>query len=344
MTSAITTQGLIAELAAFSPPSAIHADAVAERSGQVLRPKGALAQLDNLAVWIAAWHKTNTPSITSPAGLVFAADHGVAAEGVSAYPSDITAAMLAAVRNGQASICAIADSVGASVTAVDVGVGNPTGNLRTEPAMSPQRFDDAFAAGRAAVADASTDLLVLGELGIGNTTAAAAVSAALLGGDIDSFVGRGTGIDDAGWANKRTVVADALARIEGTTDPLTVLREVGGAELAAMAGAMVQARAESIPLVLDGYIATAPALVLHAIDPDLVSHIRAGHRSAEPGHRMALAKLGLDPLLELDFRLGEGSGAMAAVPLVALACRAVTHVATFEEFEKGHSAENAASH
>lgn len=333
MTRQITSADLAAELDSLSPPSQQHGDAIVARSQQVLRPAGALGQLDDLAVWMARWQRSETPAVRAPVGLVFAADHGVAIEGVSAYPADITAAMLAAVRMGKASICAIAASVGATVTAIDVGVGEPTGNLRVEPALTHERFAKAFEAGRVAVRESSADLLVLGELGIGNTTAAAAVTAKLLGGEVDEFVGRGTGIDDAGWATKRDVVRDAVQRIAAISDPLEVLRQVGGAELAAMAGAMVQARVDSIPLVLDGYIATAPAVALAAVSADLVAHIRAGHRSAEPGHRLALARLGLDPILTMDFRLGEGTGAMAAVPLIALACRCVTDVATFAEFE-----------
>lgn len=345
----VTLDELQSEIAGLQPPSATAVDGASARIEQLLRPGGALAQLDDLATWIAGWHDNPRPVIERPAVLVFAGDHGVAAEGVSAYPQEITQAMLAAVQTGQASINALAAAAGATVAVFDVGVGVPTGNLRVEPAMTQERFDTSFEAGRQAVRDTDSDLLVLGELGIGNTTAAAAVTAALLGGDVDRFVGRGTGIDDDGWATKVQVVSDAVGRI-GAVDPLTVLREVGGTELAAMAGAMFEARVQSIPLLLDGYIATAPALVLHAVDPALVAHVRAGHRSAEPGHALALERLGLDPLLTMQFRLGEGSGAMAAVPLVVAACRAVTDVSTFEEFfgpqggqpADGHSDEHAA--
>ena len=327
-----SSDALCAELDAMPARSQAAADAAAERAASVLRPAGALAQLDDLAIWIAGWQGSGQPIIEEPAVLVFAGDHGVAAEGVSAYPAEITAAMLAAVERGQASINALADAVGASVRVIDVGVGSPTGNIRVEPAMTPERFGVVFEAGRDAVRGTDTDLLVLGELGIGNTTAAAAVTAALIGGDAANFVGRGTGVDDDGLANKVAVVADAVARAADVTDPLEVLRELGGTELVAMAGAMVEARAQSIPIVLDGYIATAPALALHAVDPGLVEHIRAGHRSAEPGHALALERLDLEPLLSMEFRLGEGTGAMAAVPLVIAGCEVVTNVATFDEF------------
>lgn len=327
-----STASLRAEAATMPGPSLEAERALAERAGSVLRPPGALARLDDLAAWIAGWSGKAKPVVERPAVLVFAGDHGVAADGVSAFPSDITAAMLRAVETGQATVNAMATSVGATVRVIDVGVGEPTANLRVEAAMSAERFANAFSAGRDAVATCDTDLIVVGELGIGNTTAAAAVSAALIGGHVDRFVGRGTGVDDVAFAHKTTVVADAVARIASVSDPLEILREVGGTELAAMAGAMVEARARSVPLLLDGYIATAPALALAAVDRSLVAHARAAHRSAEPGHQLALDALGLDALLDLDMRLGEGTGAVAAIPLVRAACAAVSNVATFDEF------------
>lgn len=330
--ASISSATLREELATMPDRDEASADAAAERAASVLRPAGALAQLDELAVWVAGWQGSGRPIVDEPAVLVFAGDHGVTTEDVSAYPADITAAMLAAVERGQASINALAHTMGATLAVIDVGVGSPTGNLRVEAAMSPERLAVAFEAGRDAVRSVEADLLVLGELGIGNTTSAAALTAALLGGDVAAYVGRGTGLDDAGLANKVTVVRDAVARVSGEDDPLELLRHLGGTELAAMAGAMVEARSQSLPLLLDGYIATAPAVVLHAIDPGLVAHMRAGHRSAEPGHHLALERLGLDPLLSMDFRLGEGTGAMVAVPLVMAGCDAVSNVATFDEF------------
>jgi nicotinate-nucleotide--dimethylbenzimidazole phosphoribosyltransferase len=291
-----------------------------------------VARLDELAIWIAEWQRTPTPAVTLPSALIFAADHGVVAEGVSAFPAEVTGAMLAAFEASKASVSAIAAVAGASVTAVDVGVGHPTGNLRVEAAMSHERFADAFEVGRLSVRELDTDLLIVGEMGIGNTTAAAAVSAALIGNDATPFVGRGTGVDDAAFSQKTKVVADAVQRIAHIDDPLEILREVGGAELVAMAGAMFEARVRSIPVLLDGYIATAPALVLHAIDPEVIGNCRAGHCSAEPGHQVVLDHLGLSPLLTLDLRLGEASGAMAAVPLVKMACALVTDVPTFAEW------------
>ena len=307
-------------------------NAVQERVDDILRPTQAMTRLDEVAVWIAGWQRTSQPAVASPTALIFAADHGVTAEGVSAYPPEVTGAMLAAFEASRASVSALAAVAGATVRAIDVGVGDPTGNLRTEPALSSKRFADALATGRSAVADLDTDLLIVGEMGIGNSTAAAAVSGAILGGDPSLFVGRGTGVDDAGLAAKAAVVTDALARISNVTDPLEILRHVGGAELVAMTGAIAEARLRSIPVLLDGYIATSPALVLHTIDPSFVDNCWAGHQSAEAGHQVVLDHLGRTPLLTLDMRLGEASGAMAAVPLVKMACALVTDVPTFAEW------------
>jgi nicotinate-nucleotide--dimethylbenzimidazole phosphoribosyltransferase len=243
--------------------------------------------------------------------------------------------MLDAFRAGVSSINVMADHVGARVVVVDVGVGRPTGDLRVESAMDRERFAEAVEAGRGAVASLDADLLVIGEMGIGNTTAAAAVCAALLGGDVAGWVGRGTGLDDAGLARKSRAVRTALGRIAHIDDPAEVLREVGGAELAAISGAVVEARRRSLPVVLDGYVTAAAVLPLARMAPDSLSHCIAGHCSAEPGHRAVLAALGLEPLLDLGLRLGEGTGAMAAVPLLALACRLVTDVPTLAEWLGG---------
>ncbi|MEX1106641.1 MAG: nicotinate-nucleotide--dimethylbenzimidazole phosphoribosyltransferase [Ilumatobacteraceae bacterium] len=309
------------------------ATAVAGRAAEILRPAGALARLDRTAEWVARWQGTVAPAVTKPAALIFAADHGVAASGeVSAYPTDVTAAMLAAFRAGRSTVNAFARLAGASVDAIDVGVGRPTGDIRTEAALTPDRFDEICAVARDAVLALDADLLVLGEMGIGNTTAAAAVSAALGGGTVADWVGRGTGLDDAGLARKRAAVQTAVDRITGVTDPLEVLREVGGAELVAIAAAVVAARHRRLPVLLDGYVVTSAVLPLAVARPGALAHCRVGHCSAEPGHRRLLARLGFEPLLDLDMRLGEGSGAMAAVPLVAMACAGVVEVPTFGEW------------
>jgi nicotinate-nucleotide--dimethylbenzimidazole phosphoribosyltransferase len=307
--------------------------AIHERAAQILRPSGALAWLDDIAEWVGGWQRTDRPRIERPVGLIFAADHGVAvATKVSAYPTGVTEAMFAAYQEGRSTISAFARLAGATVTAVDVGIGRPTGDIRYEAALSPERFDDIVATAFDAVADLDGDLLVRGEMGIGNTTPSAAIAAALAGGETAAWVGRGTGIDDESLARKRQAVQESVRRIAGITDPLEILREVGGAELAAITAATVAARHRSIPVVLDGYVVTSAVLPLNEIEPSILDHCTVGHCSAEPGHRKLLERLGKAPLLDLDMRLGEGSGAMAAVPLIAMACAGITDVPTFEEW------------
>ena len=307
--------------------------AVHERAAHILRPTGALWWLDEIAAFIAGWQHSDRPRVERPAGLIFAADHGIAAATeVSAYPTGVTEAMLSAYREGRSTISAWARIAGAAVTAVDVGVGRPTGDIRYEAALSRERFDAVTTTAFEAVERLDTDLLVLGEMGIGNTTVSAAIAAALAGGETAAWVGRGTGVDDEGLDRKREAVREACRRIAGVTDPLEILREVGGAELVAVAAATVAARHRSIPVVLDGYIVTAAVLPLHFADERALDHCTVGHCSAEPGHRRLLERLGKRPLLDLDMRLGEGSGAMAAVPLIAMACAGITDVPTFAEW------------
>jgi nicotinate-nucleotide--dimethylbenzimidazole phosphoribosyltransferase len=312
------------------------AAAVHARAAEILRPSGALAWLDELAEWIAGWHRTPRPRIERPVGLIFAADHGVAAaEAVSAYPPDVTAAMFDAYRHGRSTISAFARQVGATVVAVDVGIGKPTADIRFEAALDEARFEEVVEAAVAAVDRLDGDLLVVGEMGIGNTTPSAAIAAALAGGETAAWVGRGTGVDDAGLARKRAAVQQAVRRIAGVTDPIEVLREVGGCELVAIAAAVAAARHRSLPVVLDGYVVTASVLPLVMVEASALDHCIVGHCSAEPGHRRLLERLGKRPLLDLDMRLGEGSGAMAAVPIVAMACAGITEVPTFAEWFGG---------
>ena len=324
--------GLLSELLENLPgPDRSARDQVAARAATVLRPAGAFARLDAVASWLAGWQGTTDPRVDRPHVAVFAADHGVAVDGVSAYPAEVTAAMVDAIESGVATISVLAREVGASLALVDVGVGRPTGNIRVADAMSADEFDAAVTAGAAAVEGADADLLVVGEIGIGNTTAAAAVAATVLGGEAADWVGPGTGVVGAALAHKCDVVQAALDRV-GTVSPLEALRRLGGRELAAMAGAVAAARRRRLPVVLDGFIATAAVAALAVARPGSLDHCLAGHCSAEPGHQRALETLGLDPLMRLDLRLGEGSGALVAVPIVRMAAAAVTDVATFEEW------------
>lgn len=281
---------------------------------------------------MAGWQRTSAPSVRHPAVLIAAADHGVVGRGVSAYPADVTRAMVAAIDAGVATSSVLAKQVPASLRLIDVGVGEPTEDLTVEPAMSDDRFRKAFAAGRDAVTDMECDLLVLGEMGIGNTTAASAVAASLFGGRAASWVGRGSGLDDEALARKLEVVETARRRVSKAT-PAEVLRSVGGAELAALAGACMEARLQSIPVVLDGFVSTAAVAPLAVAFPGALDHCLAGHLSPEPGHALLLHALHLEPLLDLGLRLGEGSGALLAVPLIRMAAAAVVEVATFEEWE-----------
>jgi nicotinate-nucleotide--dimethylbenzimidazole phosphoribosyltransferase len=313
-------------------PDAVASEAVAARAAHVLRPAGALHRLDEVAAWLAGWQRTDRPSVTRPAAIVFAADHGVTVEGVSAYPAAVTVEMLRALREGAATAAVLCRSVGAELHVVDVGVGRPTGNIASEPALSADGFAAAWEAGRSAVARLDADLLVLGEMGIGNTTPAAAVACALFGGPPSQWVGRGTGVDDDGLARKTAVVEKAVGRLVDATDPLEVLRDVGGAELVAIAGACAEARARSLPVLLDGYVVTAAVAPLEVASTGALAHCLAAHRSPEPGHGLLLDRLGLDPLLDLGLRLGEASGALLAVPIVQMAAAVVTDVATFAEW------------
>ncbi|MEO6987939.1 MAG: nicotinate-nucleotide--dimethylbenzimidazole phosphoribosyltransferase [Aquihabitans sp.] len=317
-------------------PDVFASDAVAERADIILRPAGALGRFDQIAAWLAGWQRTPRPVVARPAALIFAADHGVALDSdVSAYDPAVTASMLDAFRAGRSTVNAWARVAGASVTAVDVGVGKPTGDIRVEAALSLERFDEIVDLAVKAVDAIDADLLVIGEMGIGNTTAAAAVATALLPGGPAAWVGRGTGVDDDGLARKHTAVSDAVNRIASVTDPIEVLRQVGGSELVAIAAAVMAARHRSLPVVIDGYVVSASILPLFLLHPEAIDHCTFGHCSAEPGHEGLLERFGRRPLLDLGMRLGEASGAMAAVPLLAMACAGVTDVPTFPEWFDG---------
>ena len=312
-------------------PDAGSRDAALARNGQLTKPPGALGRLEDLAIWFAGWQGTDRPRCDRPQVLIFAGNHGVVAQGVSAFPAEVTVQMVANFRHGGAAINQLSRAFGADMAVHALDLDRPTVDFTTGPAMSEDEVVAALACGWAAV-DAGADVLVTGEMGIGNTTPAAALAAALFGGDPAGWVGRGTGVDDAGLSRKADAVARGLAlHAARLSDPLEVLRCLGGRELAAMAGAIARARVERVPVVLDGFICTASAAVLERAAPGALDHCIAGHVSAEGGHGRLLAALGKVPLLDLGLRLGEGSGAALALGVVkgALACH--SGMATFAE-------------
>ncbi|NQV07171.1 nicotinate-nucleotide--dimethylbenzimidazole phosphoribosyltransferase [bacterium] len=322
----------VAALVAGAPSIDAEAKAaVAARASVTLRPVGALARTDEVAAWLAGWQRTSAPGVSNPAIVLAAGDHGVVARGVSAYPQGVTRAMVHAIEAGVATSSVLARHVGAEVVLIDAGVGVPTGDIVTEPALSRADFVARLEQGRAAVAALDCDLLAIGEMGIGNTTSAAAVVAAVVGGDPKEWVGPGTGVQGPALESKRAIVAEAVDRV-GDVDPMEALRQLGGGELVVLAGAVIEARLRSIPVVMDGFIATAAVVALEAAAPGALDHCLASHVSAEPGHRHLLDWLGKTPLLSLAMRLGEGSGALMAIPLIRLAAASVIEVATFEEW------------
>lgn len=299
------------------------------RNGQLTKPPAALGRLEDLAVWWAGWRGTDRPRLERPQVIVFAGNHGVVAQGVSAFPAEVTVQMVANFRAGGAAINQLAGAFGATMSVYELSLDRPTADFTQSPAMTDAEVIEALATGWQAV-DPAADALVVGEMGIGNTTPAAALACALFGGEASDWVGRGTGIDDAGLTRKAQVVAAGVA-LHGTGDALEVLRCLGGRELAAMAGAIARARVERIPVVLDGFICTASAAVLERTVSGALDHCVAGHVSAEAAHGRLLTALGKAPLLNLGLRLGEGTGAALALGVVkgALACH--SGMATFAE-------------
>lgn len=301
------------------------------RNGQLTKPPGALGRLEDLAIWYAGWRGDARPAITAPQVIVFAGNHGVAARGVSAFPTAVTAQMVANFQAGGAAINQLARTFGARMDVHALALDRPTADFTTAPAMSEAELADALGVGWAAV-DTGADLLVVGEMGIGNTTSAAAVAAGLYGGAPGDWVGRGTGVDDAGLDLKRQVVADGLKRhADVLHDPLRVLACLGGRELAAMAGAILRARVLRIPVILDGFICSSAAAVLACATPGALDHCVAGHASAEAAHARLLRAMGKEPLLALGLRLGEGSGAALAIGVLKGAVACHSGMATFAE-------------
>lgn len=298
------------------------------------KPRGSLGRLEEVAVRIAAIRGAPNPGRLEAAVVVAAADHGVAAEGVSAYPAEVTRQMLANFEAGGAAVCVLARAAGARVLVVDVGVGKPTGNIARGPAMSEDETRRLLREGRECASRLEADgvgIVALGEMGIGNSTVAAALAAALLDLDPERVCGRGTGIDDEGLARKVAVVRRALAanRVDGK-DGIAALAALGGAELAFLCGLALAATERRMVVVLDGFISSVAALVAARVDPSATDSMIAAHLSPEPGHVLVLGELGLEPLLDLGLRLGEGSGAALCLPLLDASLAVLDEMATFE--------------
>ncbi|NBB70239.1 MAG: nicotinate-nucleotide--dimethylbenzimidazole phosphoribosyltransferase [Alphaproteobacteria bacterium] len=319
-----------AMLAELPVGDAAAAAAVTAREAELTKPRGALGRLEELTAWLARWQGRSTPRLERVRVAVFAANHGVAARGVSAYPASVTAQMVANFEAGGAAVCRLAEVAGAELHVHALELDAPTGDVTRADALDAAGFARAVAVGAAAV-PAGLDLLAVGEMGIANTTVAAALAAALTGGSGRDWVGRGTGVDDEGLARKAAAVDAALARHADADDPLEALRRLGGRELVAMAAAIVAARHRRVPVLIDGFVASAAALALVRRRADALDHCRLAHLSAETGHRRLAEALGLKPLLALDMRLGEASGAALAIPLVRAALACHLGMATFGE-------------
>lgn len=338
-------------MAPCPPPSEAHAEAAEARQNALTKPKGALGVLERLAIQIAALQRTGRPRADNVRIVLFAGDHGITAQGVSAYPSAVTVQMLDNFARGGAAISVLARKLGTPLEVIDAGTlaasaiegvttDKPcygTRDFSRVPAMTMGEAQHALAAGRRAAlraAEHRADLLILGEMGIGNTTSAAAIAAALLDRSPADLVGAGTGLDSEGIRHKAAIITGAL-ELHGLkqpgTDPLEVLTHVGGLEIAALTGAITGAAQRGIPILIDGFIVTVAALVATRLNASCRDWLIYSHRSSEQGHRLILEALDAEPILDLKLRLGEGSGAALALPIVRLACALHAQMATFAE-------------
>ncbi len=301
-----------------------------DRDSHLTKPPGALARLEEIAFWLASW-TGRQPAVTRPLVAVFAGNHGVTRKGVSPFPADVTQQMVANFAAGGAAINQICVVHDLGLKVFDLALEVPTGDITEEAALSERDCAATMAFGMESIAG-GTDLLCVGEMGIGNTTVAAAICHGLFGGEAADWVGPGTGAAGEGMQRKIAAVEAAVSLHKPhLKDPLELLRRLGGREIAAMAGAILAARMERIPVILDGYVTGAAAAVLFAANPSALDHCIAGHVSAEPGHRRLLEKLGKKPLLDLGMRLGEGTGAALAAGIVKSAALCHSGMATFEE-------------
>lgn len=328
---AITFEEIRALVRNLPGPDLDAGTAAVQRERQLTKPTGALGRLEEIAEWMATWQGQHPPEVRRPRVAVFAGNHGVAARGVSAYPSEVTVQMVANFQNGGAAVNQLCEVADADLRVYELDLENPTADFTQGPAMGEEECCRAMAYGMMAV-ESGVQLLALGEMGIGNSTAAAAICCALFGGEARDWAGRGTGVDDAGLARKVAAIEAGLAaNPQAKDDPFEALRRFGGYELAAIAGAVLAARMGRVPVLLDGFACTAAAAVLHKADRRALDHCMVAHRSVEPGHGRLMEAIGKAPLLDLGMRLGEGSGAALAITIVksAVACHA--GMATFSQ-------------
>jgi nicotinate-nucleotide--dimethylbenzimidazole phosphoribosyltransferase len=331
MTQFASLADLHAACGELAAGDAAAAAAALARDAILTKPTGSLGRLEEVVAWLARWQGRSPPRLDRIEALVFAGNHGVTAQGVSAYPSAVTAQMVANFAAGGAAINQLAGLAGAHLRVLPLSLDRPTADFTAAPAMSEAEFLAAVATGYDAVAP-DADLVCLGEMGIGNTTAASALAAALFGGGATRWAGRGTGVDDAGLKRKQSAIDRALAcHAPCLADPLACAATFGGRELAAILGAALAARRHGVPVLLDGFVCTAAAAPLAKLAPGALDHALAAHVSAEAGHRTLLAELGLRPLLDLGMRLGEGSGAAVAVLVLRAALTCHTGMATFAQ-------------
>ncbi|MEQ8823465.1 MAG: nicotinate-nucleotide--dimethylbenzimidazole phosphoribosyltransferase [Filomicrobium sp.] len=328
-----TPEAFATVLAELPSPNEELRAAAAARQEQLTKPPGSLGRLEDISTWLASWQPDGIPRAEIAKVIVFAGNHGVTAQGVSPYPPAVTAQMVANFQAGGAAINSISSTLGLELDVVALSLETPTADITTSPAMTVSETLEALNAGAAAVGD-EIDVLVLGEMGIGNTTIAAALCATVFGDSGADWVGPGTGHDQAGVARKANIVDKALARAELNNPPgqhsaFKTLRQLGGREQAAIAGAILAARQKRVPVVIDGYVVTACLAPMFKENPAIIAHCIAGHVSAEPAHAKALRNMKLDPLLNLGMRLGEGTGAALAVAIVRAAAATHNDMATF---------------
>ncbi len=318
-------------IAAMPGPDEAAVAAVRAREGQLTKPAGALGRLESGVGWLGAWQGAARPHVDQPLVAVFAGNHGVVAQGVSPFPQSVTSAMVANFASGGAAINQICKTFDLGLKVYELALEAPTEDITEGPALDEKGCAATMAFGMEALASGA-DLLCLGEMGIGNTTVAAAIYCALWGGKAQDWVGRGTGVDDEGLKRKGDAVARAVAlHRDHLHDPLEVLRRLGGREIAALAGAILAARIRRVPVLLDGFVVCAGAAVLQALDPHALDHCMAAHVSAESAHAEVLRRLGKKPILDLGMRLGEGSGAALAAGVVKAALACHLGMATFAE-------------